>query len=642
MFTRIVPNIQVAAILGAAIALVACGKKADESIEHRSVVQVEAVAADTANTGACIRASLVLMIQAPDSSRGALAQCWQGATPTSRILLWHAYHEAMARVAYHRSDMLSALLHCDSALNHGSIRPDRVQEASIAVLQSRIFAWTGDFDAASTVLGRALALSTIAQDTAGMAESLEQLGWAHYRQDQFLLAKEQWSRSLELRRSIKDLFGVTNNLRWVGIALMDSHDPVEGALYYDSALYMARVLKDPYLLSCAHDNMGIHMDSALYYARIHGDAAHLHRIMYTTGQVLIRRGKVEEGMAYCDTVLAYARQTRNAVLERDALMDLGYGYRAKGMWKQALMLNDKAYGINLRVINPPATKDVLAKQSVLNEFRRRQIGDSLRYVRELEQVEGERALASLRAERNSILAWAIGLAALAVIGGATGYQRNKLRHRKLRHERDKARSELRALCAQMNPHFIFNALASINDYVLENESELASSFLTRFARLMRLVLENSRKERVSLAKDLEALQLYMELECLRSNNGFTHSIDVAAGIDPLQIMVPPLMIQPFVENAIRHGLAKKQKGHLRVSVKKRSGQLIVTVEDDGVGMKRPTVPQIGDEQTSLGTAITAERLAMLNEKLGMPLGFRYLDVPVGVCVEVTLPLTEGR
>ncbi|MCB0759656.1 MAG: hypothetical protein KDC01_14430, partial [Flavobacteriales bacterium] len=130
-----------------------------------------------------------------------------------------------------------------------------------------------------------------------MAESLEQLGWAHYRQDQFLLAKEQWSRSLELRRSIKDLFGVTNNLRWVGIALMDSHDPVEGALYYDSALYMARVLKDPYLLSCAHDNMGIHMDSALYYARIHGDAAHLHRIMYTTGQVLIRRGKVEEGMA---------------------------------------------------------------------------------------------------------------------------------------------------------------------------------------------------------------------------------------------------------------------------------------------------------------------------------------------------------
>lgn len=78
MFARIVPNIQVAAILGAAIALVACGKKADESIGHRSVVQVEAVAADTANTGACIRASLVLMIQAPDSSRGALATVLAG------------------------------------------------------------------------------------------------------------------------------------------------------------------------------------------------------------------------------------------------------------------------------------------------------------------------------------------------------------------------------------------------------------------------------------------------------------------------------------------------------------------------------------------------------------------------------------
>ncbi len=626
-------------MIASAIILSACWNTADEVNGHRSVIQVEPIAADTAHTAACIRAALLGVVSEPDQSMAALAQCWEAATPGTKTLLWHRYHEAMARAAYKESDMLTAMLHCDSALNHGSIRTEGVHEASIAVLQSRIFAWTGDFDAASTVLNRALDLYSIAQDTAGMADCLEQLGWAQYRQDHYNIAKDQWSKALELRRSIKDSSGIANNLRWVGIALIDSKDGVHGALYYDSSLYMARVLKDPYLLSCAHDDIGAYMDSALYFARIYGDKAHLYRIMYTAGQVLIRHGKVEEGLAYCDTVLAFAQRTGNAVLERDALLDLGNGYRAKGMWKQALMLNEKAREIDIRVIQPPATKAILAKQSILNEYRRRQIGDSIRYVRELEQLEGERNLATLRAERNSILAWAVGLATLAMALGVMGYHQNKLRRQKLRHERDKARSELRALRAQMNPHFIFNALASINDYVADNERDLASSYLTKFAMLMRLVLENSRETEVTLAKDLKALELYMELEQLRMNGKFQFLIELAPALDPEQVMVPPLALQPFVENAIWHGIAHKEgSGRVDISIKQQAGRLVVTIVDNGVGIATKTDPADAKDKHSLGTEITRERLALIGEQHGVQAGFRYVKVVAGTWVEVVLPL----
>ncbi|MBK8498696.1 MAG: histidine kinase [Flavobacteriales bacterium] len=136
-------------------------------------------------------------------------------------------------------------------------------------------------------------------------------------------------------------------------------------------------------------------------------------------------------------------------------------------------------------------------------------------------------------------------------------------------KRDAARMQAQVLRTQMNPHFIFNALNSINNYVHENERDLASGFLTKFARLMRLVLENSRYNEVPLNQDLEALRLYMDLERARTNNKFDYAIEVDPAIDQESAMVLPLVLQPFVENAIWHGLSRKEgKGHLVLCVKR--------------------------------------------------------------------------
>ncbi len=129
---------------------------------------VDHATADTTDAGRCIRIAMEHVVSAPDSTLAALTQCWQAMEPSDRKRIWISYHKSVALAAYHASDMLTAMLHCDSVLNHGPVPVPRTQEAAIAVLQSRIFAWTGDFDAAATVLARALDLYRVAQDTAGI------------------------------------------------------------------------------------------------------------------------------------------------------------------------------------------------------------------------------------------------------------------------------------------------------------------------------------------------------------------------------------------------------------------------------------------------------------------------------------------
>ena len=109
----------------------------------------------------------------------------------------------------------------------------------------------------------------------------------------------------------------------------------------------------------------------------------------------------------------------------------------------------------------------------------------------------------------------------------------------------------------MNPHFIFNSLNSVNDYIDKNDTGTASGYITKFAKLMRMILENSEQKEVTLEDDLKALELYMQLEALRLKNKFTYEIKVDENIDCENTLVPPLILQPFVENSIWHGIAKR-------------------------------------------------------------------------------------
>lgn len=180
-----------------------------------------------------------------------------------------------------------------------------------------------------------------------------------------------------------------------------------------------------------------------------------------------------------------------------------------------------------------------------------------------------------------------------------------------------AETEMAALRAQMNPHFIFNCLNAIKFYSTENESAKAAEYLTKFSKLIRLVLENSRSNRVSLKDELAALQLYMEMEAMRFGEKLSFHLETDSRIDTDFVEIPPLLIQPYVENAIWHGLMhKEQGGTVWVRVEQpHKDRLTITIRDDGVGRAKAMElkSKSATQRKSFGMKITSERIELINQ-----------------------------
>ena len=179
-----------------------------------------------------------------------------------------------------------------------------------------------------------------------------------------------------------------------------------------------------------------------------------------------------------------------------------------------------------------------------------------------------------------------------------------------------AELEMQALRAQMNPHFIFNCLNSINRFIFKNETREASDYLTRFSRLIRMVLLHSQKKLVPLEDELEMLKLYLDMERLRFKNAFDYHITTTNAIENSSVFIPPLLLQPFCENAIWHGLMHKDgAGHLNIELNEDNGILNCIITDDGVGREKAEEykSKSAEKEKSMGLKITKERLSLLNQ-----------------------------
>ena len=225
--------------------------------------------------------------------------------------------------------------------------------------------------------------------------------------------------------------------------------------------------------------------------------------------------------------------------------------------------------------------------------------------------------------------WAYIIFTLSVAGLVYAFMRYRINKIRMQHEivvqKHKASElEMQALRAQMNPHFIFNSLNSINRFILQNNKEQASEYLTKFSKLVRLILQNSNVSLITLESELEALQLYLELESLRFNHRFNFKISVDDEIDTEVIKVPPLIIQPYAENAIWHGLmhlpagqaGKQDIGNLEIEITEEANFLQIKISDDGIGRKKAAELKSKSATThkSMGLKITEDRIATMNEK----------------------------
>lgn len=213
-----------------------------------------------------------------------------------------------------------------------------------------------------------------------------------------------------------------------------------------------------------------------------------------------------------------------------------------------------------------------------------------------------------------------------------------------------AQAELKALRSQMNPHFLFNAINSIQSYMLKNNSLLASKYLTKFARLIRSVLENSKQEFVSLSTEINTLELYVELEAMRSSFEFDYEFILEDGMISSDYLIPPMIIQPYVENAILHGITQltDRRGKLLISFSIKNQILKCVVDDNGIGRKEAMEIKAAKDinRKSIGLEVTNNRIEILNKHNKMFAQVNIIDKfdsankSIGTRVEIEVTLNK--
>ncbi len=373
------------------------------------------------------------------------------------------------------------------------------------------------------------------------------------------------------------------------------------------------------------------------------DSVTAQRINYKIANAYIAQDKYEEAIPYLERSIATADVEEDLIVQKDATRKLSEVYRQQGDFNKAL----ETYQKYVAVVD---TLYVRKEQEISRAARfNREIAatqnriSGLEQERELAQSKYDLALAEQRLteESNKRQLWIIYsllfgmlLMSLAAFFFYRSTQKQKLANNLL---------ALKALRSQMNPHFIFNALNSVNHYISSQDERSANRFLSDFSRLMRNVLENSEEDFIGLNKELELLELYLKLEHSRFPDKFSYQIEVEDSVDTEAFAIPPMLLQPYLENAIWHGLRyRDSKGLLKVHMaRKDTDNLEICIEDNGIGRKRSAdlKTQHQKKQRSTGMRNISKRIAILNDMYKSDIAVKVSDLEAdgtGTRVRLTL------
>lgn len=298
------------------------------------------------------------------------------------------------------------------------------------------------------------------------------------------------------------------------------------------------------------------------------------------------------------------------------------------------------------IVDNQESKNALLEQKLKYEYEKKEI---------LNKAENEKHLALLQseAERQHLIRniWITAFIALIVLVSVSAYFLYRNFKQKSIIESQKTNLlKQKLLVSQMNPHFIFNSLNAIQNYIFKQDSYKAGSYLTQFSELIRMILDYSRKDYISIEEELKFLRNYLELQKLRFENKMDYDIVVDPSIETEFISIPPMLAQPFIENAIEHGIFhKKYGGKIEIRLFFENSHLIYEIEDDGIGLEEAMrlKSKLKSSYDSLATIITKERLSNMEEQTKSQFSVDILDKNklnsdlTGVKAKLIIPFKEG-
>ena len=365
---------------------------------------------------------------------------------------------------------------------------------------------------------------------------------------------------------------------------------------------------------------------------------------YDIAQSYIAQNQPREAVPYLNQSVELSEQTGDLtqnIKARKSLSDLyaeEQNYTAAlENYKQYVALFDKLYKEKQDEITQSSEvlQDLYRNQETINLLEKdRQLSEN-----QIELLEKDRALKEESIARQSILIYAlVAFIALMLTSGLLLYR--NMRQKRIANQL----LALKSLRSQMNPHFIFNALNSVNSFISKNDTRQANKYLTEFSRLMRTVMENSQEDFVPLAEEIEVLSLYLKLEHFRFQDKFAYELVVSPNISTEDYRIPPMLIQPYIENAIWHGLRYRQDvGFLSVSVGEDEHALLLGIIDNGIGRTKSRALKTSNQQQNRSTGMknTENRVELLNNtfnsKISITISDLTKDEHTGTKVMVRIP-----
>lgn len=480
-----------------------------------------------------------------------------------------------------------------------------------------------DYEQAIHFLNNALEAARVYGTEAQVAAISLNIGNIYDKTKQFETAIDFYHTANDLYKKNKVFDGSIRANSNIGLAYKKMRSPDSASHYFLKSLIMAKQIQSPYFLAVTHNTYGGQMldlgqsDTARLYIQEAYNIAKKHNIdeeraraSHNLGLIAFNRSDFSNAREYLLESIDLNRKIAHVAAEKDALEALseveetaGNAVEAVKYLRQYIVLNDSLFNIE--------------KQEQITA-----VEGKLRYELKEEQLQNQQLLLDQQAARlirqNERTVYAIVVAVLILTLLLLFFSRYRLNRDKkaVELEQKQLETEHRLLRSQMNPHFMFNALNSIQAFISDNNTLQAELYLSKFARLMRYYLDSSNITFVSLEEEVNGLRMNVELEQLRMNFSFDFVIEIKGDLEADETELPPMLAQPFVENAIKHGLRNKaDKGHLSVSFEALDNEIMrCVIQDNGIGRKaaaKMTNAGAATAHTSRGIDITRSRLQII-------------------------------
>ena len=555
-------------------------------------------------------------------------------------------------------------------------------------LKGNTLARLGSYDSAIILLQESILICEKSDNKIRLAEAHNGLGYIYDRMDNHEGALENFLQAAAISENIGDFNGVVRYyLNAVSIfGQQNQREKVKE--YIRKAQSLMPDVDDPrrvsqvyYTASSHYSEIGqeepAYRDSAIFYAKkgikqAHGDSLYYrlpqyYAVLATTSWL---KDDFNEAILYCDTLFAYQEHAgyRELIIGflryGDANVDLENFEEAEKWYDSAEFVIKEVeslfYELALDESRYKLYKNSGDFEKALRYYEKvKMLEDSLFSIEHDEKIaeleakyESERKAneiallqneVSLEEAKSSRKNWIIGTLIFAAF--STIFSLWLIYQRRLSKANEQAAIHKQQLLrSQVNPHFIFNSLSSIRGFLFETtDTKPAITYLGKFAKLMRMVLELSSKEWVTLEEELKALELYLEIQQIRFNRAFGFEFSIDPSLNPSEVLVPPLTAQPFIENAIEHGLKGIERdGHIEISCLKKGGKLVFNIQDNGIG-----IDHVEPKQNHQSRAITIfrERISLIGSKMKTTFSFNISDLGKspdthGTLVTYELPLIK--